>query len=85
MSTNTFKEFSIQYSEEPTIANFFKLSIVYNSDTKIFRVVPYFLHFDLAKDLTSKDENKVKRGIREYIHQVKNHIEAIESYELLHK
>lgn len=78
MSTNTFKEFSIQYSEEPTLDNFFKLSIVYKSNTKRFRFIPYFLHLDAAKDLTSKDENKVKKGIKEYIHQVKNHIEAIE-------
>lgn len=78
MSTNTFKEFSIQYSEEPTLDNFFKISITYINKTKRFHFIPYFIYLDLAKDLTSKDENKVKKGIKEYIHQVKNHIEAIE-------
>ena len=74
---NKFSNFTIEYLEEVTEDNYFKNNIMYKGPEGPIKLFAYYFFLDLAKQLTSTDEDVVKEGLRTYKEELQNTIDRI--------
>lgn len=77
MIRHEFSNFAIEYCKEVTEDNYHKQNIIYEGPEDCTTLQAYFFWLDLAKDLTSLDENKVKEALKWYKYTVENHLRTI--------
>jgi hypothetical protein len=79
MLENRFSNFSIKYREPVNEDNYYKNYIVFVSDELDYevRIQNYFLCLDMAKQITSDNEEIVKAGLKWYKEEIINHANKI--------
>lgn len=75
MLENKFSNFSIKYREPVNEDNYYKNYIVFISDELDYeiRIQNYFLCLDMAKQITSDNEEVVKAGLKWYKEDIIRH------------